>query len=145
MSDTWPRIGLGYLALVDLVTGLWSVLDPSGWYRRFPGLGRHWVAATPPYNHHLAIDSGAGFLGVGVVLAVALLWRERRIVQAALLGSLAHDVPHFLYHLLHPAHALSASDKAISTGGLAFGCVLAAGLLVWVSRSPAPTTVAPRS
>lgn len=136
------RVGVGILAFLDLMTGLWAVVDPAGWFRDFPGLGRHWIGATPPYNHHLVTDAGAGFLGVGVILLLAALWRERRVIQAALIGSFAHDLPHFLFHLMHPAALLSSADRAATTGGLGFGCLLAAGLLILVSRTaPTPSHV----
>ena len=106
MARTHGRLvvfGVAMLAFIDVLTGLWAVIDPTGWFRDFPGTGAHWIAAAPPYNHHLVTDAGAGFLGVGVVLFLAVLWRERRVMQVALLGSLAHDLPHFMFHLLHPA------------------------------------------
>ena len=130
------RAGLAMLGFIDAVTGLWAVADPGGWFRNFPGLGRHWVGATPPYNQHLAGDAGAGFLAIGAVLLLAALWADRRVIQAALIGSLAHDIPHFAFHLLHPATVLSGADRAASTGGLAFACLVAVVLLVVVSRAP---------
>ena len=140
MARTQGRLvlfGVAMLAFIDVLTGLWAVIDPTGWFRDFPATGAHWIAATPPYNHHLVTDAGAGFLGVGVVLLLAVVWRERRVMQAALIGSLAHDLPHFLFHLLHPAASLSSADRAASTGGLGFGCFVAAALLVLVSRARA--------
>jgi len=135
-TDRLLVVGLLYLAAADLVVGVWATVDPAGWYRNFPGFARHWAAAEPPYNHHLVTDAGAGFLGIGVVLVLAVAWRERHLVQAALLGSLAHDLPHFLYHLLHPARTLSTTDKMMSTGGLGVGCLVAVALLVLVTRQP---------
>lgn len=122
-------IGVGYLAVIDLFVGAWAVVGPRSFFLHFPGFGRAWVAANPPYNHHLVVDAGAGFLGVGVALALALLWRERRVILVAVTASLVHDVPHVLYHLGHPARTLSRMDRAASTGGLAFGCFVALVLL----------------
>ena len=130
MNGRWTRVGLAYLTVIDLVTGIWAVSNPAAFYRTFPGFGRHWVSASPPYSHHLVVDAGAGFLAVGVILALATWHPERRLVQAALVGSLAHDLPHFLYHAMHPAAALSGVDTSMSTGGLAFGCVVAGALLI---------------
>jgi hypothetical protein len=34
---TWVRIGLVALAVPQAVTGLWAILDPSGWFTEFSG------------------------------------------------------------------------------------------------------------
>ncbi|GAC1314882.1 MAG: hypothetical protein NVSMB16_11650 [Acidimicrobiales bacterium] len=135
-GDRPASLAVAYLALTDLGIGLWAVLDPASWFRDFPGMGHHWIAADPPYNHHLSTDAGAGFVGLGVVLALALFWGERHLLIAALAGSLAHDVPHFLFHAFHPANRLSSLDRFASTGGLGFGCVVAVGGLVWLLSRP---------
>lgn len=132
------QLGLAYLALGQLVIGIWGVLDPRGWFENFPGIGgSHWAAADPPYNHHLTIDATSGFLAVGVVVAIAIFWSDRRVRQLALIAFLAQGLPHVAFHTLHPADALGTGDQIASTGGLAFGCVIAALLLVAVSRRPA--------
>jgi len=128
----WVRFALIALAVPQLATGLWAVIDPSGWYDGFPGGGRNWVSVDGPFNHHLAGDAGAGFLATGVVLALAALWFERRVVQMALITLLAFAVPHFLYHLNN--NALSGSDSAISYGGLAFAVAVPAVLLFLSTR-----------
>ena len=128
----WVRLGLVALAVPQLATGLWAVLDPSGWYEDFPGGGRTWVASDGPFNHHLAGDAGAGFLATGVVLLLAALWFERRIVQVALLTVVAFAVPHLLYHLNN--NVLSGSDSALSFGGLAMTVSLPAILLLVTLR-----------
>ncbi len=121
----WVRIILVVLAVQNLVTGVWAVLAPRSFYDGFPGLGRHWVSANPPFNQHLIGDAGAGFLAVGVVLAVAALWQHREVVRVALIAFLVNDIPHFLYHVMHPADALGSTDKMLSTGGLGLLAVLA--------------------
>jgi hypothetical protein len=138
MTDTRERaiqVGLVILALPDLITGAWAVLDPSGWFRHYPGGGQHWVAVDGPYNHHLAIDAGVGFLAVGVALALAVVWREPRVRLLALVAFLVHDVPHLLYHLANPAHALSAGSRFAGDAGLVGAAVLGVILLLVVSRS----------
>jgi hypothetical protein len=131
---TWVRIGLGYLALTELSTGIWAVVDPKGWYRNFPGFGRHWVSVSGPYNQHLATDAGAGFLAVGVLLVMAIaLVHQRVLVLAALATFLVQDVPHFVFHLVHH-EGLSASDRTLGVGGLGIDAVVAVVLLVVVSR-----------
>ena len=129
------KIGLAYLALVLLETGIWAVADPQGFFRNFPGVGSsHWVAANPPYNHHLVIDAGSGFFAIGLIMALAIFWSDRRVRQLALIAYLAEGLPHVLFHIIHPADALGAGDRIVSTGGLGFGCALAVLLLVTVSR-----------
>jgi hypothetical protein len=131
---TLVRIGLGYLAVVQLVTGVWALLDPLGWYKSFPGFGRHWVSVTGPYNQHLATDAGAGFLAIGVLAVIALVMADRAVVvQVALVTVLVQTVPHFLFHVVHHEH-LSAFDKAAGVGGLGFDAIVAALLLTLVSR-----------
>jgi hypothetical protein len=111
-----------------------AVADPKGWYQSFPGFGRHWVSVSGPYNQHLATDAGAGFLAVGVLLLIAMVLVDRRVVvQAALATFLVQDVPHFVFHLVHH-EGLSAADKAAGIGGLGFDAVVAALLLLLVSR-----------
>jgi hypothetical protein len=130
----WLRIGLAFLALSELPTGIWAVVDPKGWYTNFPGFGRHWVSVSGPYNQHLVTDAGAGFLAVGVLLVIALVLVDQRVlVQAALVTFLVQDVPHFVFHLVHN-EGLAGGDKAFGVGGLGSGAVVAALLLVVASR-----------
>jgi hypothetical protein len=128
----WARIGLIYLAVIDLPVGLWAVFAPENFYRNFPGGGRHWVSTQGPFNHHLVTDAGAGFLAVAAALLLAALWMSKPAIIVALVASLAHDLPHFIFHLTHTNHALAAGDQVVSTGGLGIGCVVAAVLLTWV-------------
>ena len=127
------RIGLGYLAVSFVGIGLWATLATRSFYDDFPGFGRHWVADDGPYNAHLASDAGVGFLAVGVVLLVALLWMNQQVIQVALLAVLVHDLPHVLFHLRDP-NAIGSVDQLLSAGGLTLGVVLATVLLLAVSR-----------
>jgi hypothetical protein len=136
-ASWWLRIGLSFMALIELVTGVWAVVDPSGWYADFPGFGRHWVSANGPFNHHLTVDAGAGFLAVGVLLLVAAVRLDRRAVQLSLVALLVHEVPHLLYHLAHTPAALSGGDVVLGAGGLAFEVALGAVLLALVTRTRA--------
>jgi hypothetical protein len=142
MSDARDRaitVGLVVLAVPDLITGAWAVLDPSGFFRHFPGLGQHWVVVEGAYNRHLTTDAGAGFLAVGIVVLLAVFCREAVVRRIALIGYLVQDVPHLVYHLAHPAHALSTGSRLASDGGLAAGAALAVVLLVALqSRSRVP-------
>lgn len=130
------RAGLLYLTVSFLVVGLWATLDPRGFYDGFPGGGRHWVAGDGPYNAHLVGDAGVGFLAVGIVLLLATMWMDARLIQAAAIAVAVHGAPHLLFHLRHPNESLGSVDRWLSSGGLAFGVLVALVVLVVTSRSP---------
>lgn len=129
------RAGLVYLTASFLVVGLWATLAPGSFYDGFPGGGRHWVAGDGPYNAHLVSDVGVGFLAVGLVLLLATVWMDIRVIQAASGAVLMHDGPHLLFHLRHPNESLESLDTWMSNGGLAFGMLVALVILVTVSRA----------
>lgn len=137
-QQRWVRVGLAYLTVSFLTVGLWATFAGRSFYDDFPGVGRHWVAGDGPYNAHLVSDAGVGFLVVGAVLALAALWLDRRLIQAALVAATAHSLFHLLFHLRHPSDVLGSLDAALSNGALAFGVLLGVVLLVFVTRSPAP-------
>ena len=122
------RIGLVVLAAGQLFTGLWAVFATRSWFDEFPGLGPRLVAAEPPYNAHLAADAGAGFLATGVALLAAAVWAQRSAVYVALLAFLALAVPHLVFHLRHPADALTGGEQLLSLALLGGPVVLAAVL-----------------
>jgi hypothetical protein len=133
------RLGLVILALPQFAIGIWALVSPRGWFDTFPGGGHHWLPAYGGYNSHLATDVGAAFLALGVVLALAALWLDRRLVQAALVGYLAYQVPHFIYHLAND-HRLSAADHVASDISVGLSVGLAVVLLT-LTRGPAPARV----
>jgi len=123
----WVRLGVGVtLAAPQLMIGLWAVLAPHRWFDSFPGFDPRLVAAEQPYNRHLASDTGAGFLAIGVALLVAALWADRGAVVISLIAYAAFTVPHALYHALHPADALTGAQDMINVLAIASGLVLAA-------------------
>lgn len=134
----WVRIGLVYLALSFLGVGLWATIDQRGFYDDFPGGGRHWVAGDGPYNAHLVGDTGVGFLAVGIVLLLAVIWTQRRLILAV--AAMVHAGPHLLFHLRHPNDALESTDTWLSNGGLALGLLVALALFVVAIRSPEEAT-----
>ncbi len=129
MAPGWVRLGLVALAIPQLVTGLWAVFDPSGWFDRFPGFDPRLVAAEPPFNAHLASDAGAGFLATGVALLLAAWWAERRVIAVALLSYLGFAIPHFAYHLREPAPGLTDSEDV--TNVITLALAMALPLLIW--------------
>ena len=65
------RAGLGILALLQGIVGVWASLAPTSFYRTFPLPGHPWVSLLPPYNEHLTRDVGELSLALTVVLAAA--------------------------------------------------------------------------
>lgn len=137
----WVRIGLIYLAATSLAVGVWATIAPRSFYDGFPGGGRRWIAGDGPYNAHLLSDAGVGFLAVGAVVALAAVWLDQRVTQAALVAVVVHAVPHLLFHLRHPNQLIGLLDATLSNGGLAFAAILGLALLALVSSQPRCGTV----
>ncbi len=131
----WVRIGLVALGAPNLLTGLWAVLAPQGWFDNFPGFGPALVAAEPPYNAHLATDAGAGLLASGLVLLVAAWLADGRSTQLALVAFSAFAIPHAGYHVLNPSPGLTAGEDLQNAVLLGFVAVAAIVLFVASSRT----------
>ena len=130
----WVRVVMvAVLGLPQVATGLWALVSPSGWFANFPGIGPALVAAEPPFNRHLATDTGAGFLAVGVCVVVAAWGGRANLCRLAALTYAVFATPHMLYHLRHPASALTTGEQFFGTGGLATGLV-AALFVLWTLR-----------
>ena len=128
---TWVRIGLGVvLAIPQLAIGFWAVIAPHNWYSSFPGFDPRLVAAEPPFNEHLATDTGAGFLATGVALVVAALLAQRSGALVALAGYFAFAIPHALYHSTHSAPGLDGSEDVFNAA-LLWANVALAALFTW--------------
>ena len=103
------RVALGYLAVSLGSVGAYILVAPRSFYDDFPnGLG--WVAALPPFNEHLLRDFGAAGLGLAILAALAAVWIERRLVQAAAIALFAGTVPHAIYHSV-TADGLATGDR----------------------------------
>ena len=124
----WLRGGLLFLAVTPGVLAAWILLAPRSFYDDFPGGGREWVSALPPYNEHLLRDFGSANLGFLVLLVAAAVLLERRLVQVALVAYAASALPHFIYHVT-TTDALSTTDNVLSLGGQALTVLLPLGLL----------------
>ncbi|MGA8217843.1 MAG: hypothetical protein WB771_04705 [Solirubrobacterales bacterium] len=124
----WIRFGLIYLAVTIGVVAAWILVSPKGFYDAFPGGGSHWVSALPPYNEHLERDFGATGLGLAVLAALAAIWLERRVVQAAAIALLVAGVPHLAYHAT-TTDRYSAADNAGSLTGLALDVLVPLAIL----------------
>ncbi len=131
------RGGLLILGVPQFLIGAWALASPHGWFDSFPGAGHHWLGAFGPYNSHLATDVGATFVALGLILGLAALWLERRVVQLALVGYLAYAVPHTIYHLAND-HDLGGGDQVANGTTLVLSVVLAL-VLLWLTRRPTAT------
>jgi hypothetical protein len=136
------RTGLVLLAIPSIVIAAWGLISPHGFYENFPGAGRHWVSALPPYNEHLLRDFGSTNLTIALFLLGAALFMERRLVQVAVVAFLIGTIPHFVYHLTTTDH-YSTSDNIWSLGGFVVELLLAAG--VWYLTVRTPRRHEPRS
>ena len=117
------RTGLAVLAVTPAVIGIWATAAPRSFYDEFPGGGRHWVSALPPYNEHLLRDFAAAnlaFLALAVFAGVLL---ERRLVQGTLIAFAVLGIPHLVYHLTTTGH-YSTGDNVASIAGLALNALL---------------------
>ncbi|MFI5782004.1 hypothetical protein [Nocardia sp. NPDC051570] len=104
------EIALGLLTVIGAVVGVWAAFAPQAWYRSFPGFGMHWVSMDGPYNHHLAVDVGAYFLGLAAVSGAALYYGDSLLARVAGLGWAVFGVIHLVYHASHmPADMSSGS------------------------------------
>jgi len=125
---TWV---LAILGVLHLLWGVGAIAAPRWFFDNFPGFGRHWTAAYPPYNEHLMTDVGAAFLALGVLLLVAAWLRDRKVTNVVLTGLLVFSTAHLIFHARHPGN-LEGADLAASLVSLALGVVVP-GLLLIVS------------
>ncbi len=127
------RVLLAVLAAVQTVTGAWALFWPQGFFDHFPLGGTGWVALLPPYNEHLVRDVGAGTLALGVALALAAWWLDRRVVILAVAAFLTFTVPHAAFHFAHLEH-FPLTDAVAQQAGFVAEIVLAIVVLVLVAR-----------
>jgi hypothetical protein len=133
MKRGWLRGCLLVLAVSALTVGLWALLVPRSFYDDFPLPGRAWVSTLGPYNEHLVRDVGALNLALGVLLVVAAVLLERRLVQISLVAYLAYAVPHFIFHA-STGHALPLGDNIANLITLGLAVLLPLVLLALVGR-----------
>lgn len=131
------RVGLLLLAASELGLGGWTAVDPRGFYDLVPT-----VNLDPPFSEHLFRDFGGASIGIGIVLAAAGVWLDRRMTLVALTAYLAFALPHLVFHAAHLEHATPAEAVGL-IGGLALGVALAIVCAVFAARyrydSAAPT------
>jgi hypothetical protein len=119
------RAGLGILAAVQGVVGIWALLAPASFYASFPVSGHAWVALLPPYNEHLIRDVGALNLALAVPLTAAAVTGQW-LLSAVAIGSVAvFAVPHAVYHALH-LEGFPTFDAVAQTAGIGLHLALVA-------------------
>jgi hypothetical protein len=128
------RVGLWYMAISTGLVSAWILLAPRNFYDEFPTGPAEWVSALPPYNEHLIRDYGAAGLGLGVLAALAAVWMERRLVQAAAIALVVGAAPHLVYHLT-TTEAYSTGDNVASLFALAAQLAVPLAILA-LSRRP---------
>ena len=70
------RAGLIFLAVTQVVIGIWALLAPRSFYDGFPASGHAWVLLLPPYNQHRLRDVGGLSLALTVLLVAAAVRPE---------------------------------------------------------------------
>ncbi|MEA2215068.1 MAG: hypothetical protein QOK19_629 [Solirubrobacteraceae bacterium] len=122
------RGGIAVLAVTPAWVGIWATISPRGFYQDFPGAGHSWVSAVGAYDEHLVRDVGALYLGMLVLLALAWLWLDRRLVQAALAAYAVAALPHLVYHAT-ALQNFSTGDAIAEIAALALNVALPIWLL----------------
>jgi len=130
---TLIRVALAYLAVQVGVVAAYILIAPRTFYDDFPGWAQ-WVSALPPYNEHLIRDFGAAGLGLAVVAALAAVWMERRLVQAAAIALFLGSLPHAIYHST-TTEAYSTADNILSLGALYLQSLLPLAILYLAAGS----------
>ncbi len=129
----WVRAGLGMLTVQIGVLGTWQLVGSASFHQDFPGLGRHWVAAFPPYNEHLLTDVGGLNLGFALLFLWATLVPDRRVARAGLGAFALSAVLHLGYHLGRLS-VLEPVDQVAQTIALALTVALPVALVHGLRR-----------
>jgi hypothetical protein len=116
------------MAVTPASVGIWALISPRGFYDDFPGAGHSWVSAVGAYDEHLVRDVGALYLGMLALLALAWVWLDRRLVQAALVAYAVAALPHLIYHCT-ALDNFSTGDAIAEIAGLTLNVVLPLALL----------------
>ena len=130
---TGQRAVLLLVAAGQAEVGLWGELSPHAFFTTFPGFGHHWVAMFGVYNEHLVRDYAAAELGFAVLLALATVWFERRLVLAAGAAFIVATLPHFLYHVTTTSQ-MSTSDNVGSLGAFVLEMAAVAVVMYAIAR-----------
>jgi hypothetical protein len=126
---TMVRTAMAAFGAVYAWWGIWARVWPAQFFADFPGLGRHWTAAYPPYNDHLVTDLGSSFLTLSFLLLAAAVVDNRAVRTLALLGTGVFGALHLSFHVAEQGE-MPGGDYATSIVALALGVLIPVGLLV---------------
>lgn len=135
MSIKRKQIVLGVLAATGLYVGIWAAAWPSGFFGSFPGLGREWVSALPPYNEHLVRDVGGMYLAFGVASLWLVVRPSAQGIVGVGLGWLTFNLIHAAFHLDH-LRVYSRFDQVLNVVALVGVAFLSFLLVLPARQSP---------
>jgi len=116
----WIRAGLAFVALGELLIGVWALFLPESFYADFPFSGRDWISTLGPYDEHLVRDVGELNLAFSVLLAFAAILLARRLSRLHRAALRVHTMQ---------THAFSAGDNLAQLVSLGLQVVLPAAIL----------------
>lgn len=129
------RIALIFLFLNALMVGAWAQFAPQSFYNDFPNFSWSWISIDGPYNEHLVRDVGGLNLAIAALVALAWFNPSPVVLLITAIVTLAFQLPHNIYHLLHIGVLPNLNQQISQTMGLFLGMV--ASLVVWAgSRKP---------
>ena len=137
-SSIWTQVALTYLVLTGLLVGVWAQFMPRSFFDVFPGLGFSWVSLDGPYNEHLVRDVGGLNLALASLGIIALITRKHSLTRAFGLASLAYQLPHFVYHVIHVGTLPTTLDQLLQTTTLLLTVLAPFVLLLEPGRSVGP-------
>ena len=126
---TLVRVGMAALGAVHAWWGVWARLFPAHFFDTFPGFGRRWTAAYPPYNEHLVTDLGATFLTLAFLLIAGAVMKSRSVRTVALVAVAIFSALHLSFHAAHQG-GMAGADYGLSIVTLGLGVLAPAILLV---------------
>ena len=127
------RFGLLIVAIPQLFVSGWALFAPRSFFDDFPGFGREWVPPFGPFNEHFITDYGSFTLALAVMLIIAAVMLDRRVVQVALVVWIVGALPHFISHVTE-TERFDTTDNVGNLGALALYIVVPALLLVLSTR-----------
>ena len=133
------RALVGFLALTEVIIGVWALLAPASFYRSFPGAGQAWVSLLPPYNEHLITDVGELSLALAVVLGAAAITGQWLLSSVAIIAFAVYTVPHMIFHSFH-LEGFSRGGAIAQTVGFAVQ-LLAAAVAAWLLWRDRPAKI----
>jgi hypothetical protein len=140
-TSALARALVGFLALTQVIIGVWALFAPESFYRGFPGAGQAWVSLLPPYNEHLITDVGELSLALAVVLGAAVITGQWLLSVVAIIAFAVYTVPHMIFHSFH-LEGFSRTGAIAQTVGFAVQ-LLATAAVAWLLWRGGPRKAKP--